>query len=220
VLLGQRTPSNRYYPIADGIGSVVAVTDKDGNLVGRHKYEPFGTEQGTPAYDSDFRFAGELYDSDRKLYKIGARWYDPKLGRWTQPDLIEQPKDPVQANRYQYAIQDPVNRVDPTGLWSVTLDLSGFMGSGVEVSIGVDSEGFPVHGGAGLGYGLGLGGSITTDRSGGGLGTGIEANGCAVIRCGGGSVGFRSDEPSGIGSDSYSGWGLGIGGGVTYGFEF
>jgi RHS repeat-associated protein len=114
--LGQRTPNNRYYPIADSLGSVVAVTDKDGNLVGRHSYEPFGTEQGSPAFNSDIRFVGELYDSTLRLYKIGARWYDPKLGRWTQPDLIDQPEDPVQANRYQYAGQDPINLTDPSGL--------------------------------------------------------------------------------------------------------
>jgi RHS repeat-associated protein len=116
VLLGQRTPSNRYYPIADSLGSIVAVTDKDGNLVGRHDYEPFGAEQGSPAFNSPFRFAGELYHPNHKLYKIGARWYDPKLGRWTQPDLIDHPTDPVQANRYQYAGEDPINQVDPTGL--------------------------------------------------------------------------------------------------------
>lgn len=89
---------------------------KDGNLVGRHDYEPFGAEQGSPAFNSPFRFAGELYNPSHKLYKIGARWYDPKLGRWTQLDLIEQVKDPVEANRYQYAAQDPVNNTDPTGL--------------------------------------------------------------------------------------------------------
>jgi RHS repeat-associated protein len=117
MLLGQRTPSNRYYPIADSLGSIVAVTDKDGNLVGRHDYEPFGAEQGSPAFNSPFRFAGELYHPNHKLYKIGARWYDPKLGRWTQPDLVEQPKDPIQSNRYLYAAQDPVNVTDPSGLW-------------------------------------------------------------------------------------------------------
>jgi RHS repeat-associated protein len=116
VLLGQRTPANRYYPIADSLGSIVAVTDKDGNLVGRHDYEPFGTEQGSPAFNSPFRFAAGLYHPNHKLYKIGARWYDPKLGRWTQPDLIEQVKEPVEANRYQYAGQDPVNNTDPSGL--------------------------------------------------------------------------------------------------------
>lgn len=115
-LLGQRTPSNRYYPIADSLGSIVAVTDKDGNLVGRHDYEPFGAEQGGPAFNSPFRFAGELYNPNHKLYKIGARWYDPKLGRWTQPDLIEHPKKPVDANKYQYAGQDPINLTDPSGL--------------------------------------------------------------------------------------------------------
>jgi hypothetical protein len=38
--------------IPDILGSIVAMTDRDGNLVGRHAYDPFGAEQGTPALNS------------------------------------------------------------------------------------------------------------------------------------------------------------------------
>jgi RHS repeat-associated protein len=73
-------------------------------------------------------FAGEHHDAARPsepgLYKIGLRYYDPDLGRWTQPDPLERAASPTSAaaNPYAYAACDPVNLTDPTGLASVTAE--------------------------------------------------------------------------------------------------
>jgi RHS repeat-associated protein len=61
-----------------------------------------------------FGFAGGLYDSETGLIHFGARDYSPDLNRWMS-------KDPIrfkggQANLYAYVGNDPVNRIDPTGL--------------------------------------------------------------------------------------------------------
>jgi len=53
--------------------------------------------------------------SESRYYKIGLRYYDPSLGRWTQKDPIVGFEDPRRANRYIYAGQDPVNNIDPSG---------------------------------------------------------------------------------------------------------
>jgi hypothetical protein len=42
---------------------------------------------------------------------MGARYYQPELGRWTQPDPSGQ-----DANAYAYVGANPVNFVDPSGL--------------------------------------------------------------------------------------------------------
>ncbi|MEE1797230.1 RHS repeat protein, partial [Streptomyces sp. JV176] len=52
------------------------------------------------------------------LYHYAARYYDPNIARFTQPDPSGQEKNP-----YLYAEGDPVNRIDPNGL----LSLSGFV---------------------------------------------------------------------------------------------
>ncbi|WP_374492083.1 RHS repeat-associated core domain-containing protein [Streptomyces sp. ICN903] len=59
-----------------------------------------------------YRFTGTYLDPTG-LCKMGARYYDPHLGRFTQPDPSGQ-----ETNPYLYATGDPINRTDPTGLTS------------------------------------------------------------------------------------------------------
>ncbi|MCX5261242.1 RHS repeat-associated core domain-containing protein [Streptomyces canus] len=49
---------------------------------------------------------------DNSFYKMGARYYDPNLGRFTQPDPSGQEGNAA----YLYAGGAPVNHSDPTGL--------------------------------------------------------------------------------------------------------
>ncbi len=66
-----------------------------------------------------WRFGGSygVYtDAATGLVKIGQRYYDPGVGRWTQPDPKAMPFDSAQANHYRYAGCNPVNYTDPTGL--------------------------------------------------------------------------------------------------------
>jgi hypothetical protein len=50
------------------------------------------------------------------MYKFGARYYNPVLARWTEPDPLSHVPDLRQANPYGYAAGDPVNAVDLSGL--------------------------------------------------------------------------------------------------------
>ncbi|MGC8960717.1 MAG: RHS repeat-associated core domain-containing protein, partial [Chloroflexia bacterium] len=50
------------------------------------------------------------------LYFYNARWYDPALGRFVQPDTaMPEPSDPQQLNRFSYARNAPTNYTDPSG---------------------------------------------------------------------------------------------------------
>jgi RHS repeat-associated protein len=104
---------------ADHLGSAVVVhTD---TLSFQHAaYEPFGQSAGTAAVP-EFGFTGQRFVARTGLYHYGARWYDPAMGRFLQPDpLVPEPFDPQSLNRYSYVLNDPVNRVDPTGLQPVS----------------------------------------------------------------------------------------------------
>ena len=50
------------------------------------------------------------------MYLMGARWYAPVLGRFLSPDsIVPRPGDPQSLNRFSYASNSPVTRIDPTG---------------------------------------------------------------------------------------------------------
>lgn len=136
-LVGIRNPEGtppvkkRYYYLKDALGSPVALTNDQGTVVRRHVYnDPYGEEvtdstvvAGAPT--NPYRFAGEHLDSETNLYKIGERYYNPTLARWTQKDPMMQAFSPREANAYGYAGADPVNNIDPTGLhcWDVNITI-------------------------------------------------------------------------------------------------
>jgi RHS repeat-associated protein len=114
-LLEQRTSSGDHYYLVDGLGSVVALTNLAGDVAVTYKYEPFGKiVSSTGSVTNPWRFLGArgVYsDVQTGLYKMGTRYYDPAIGRFTQTD----PVAGGGANAYDYANQDPCNSQDVTG---------------------------------------------------------------------------------------------------------
>lgn len=104
----------------DGLGSVRAVTYKNAQVVQNYRYEAFGLvldRQGSS--NQPFQFAGEVRDKETGFMYLRARYYDPSIGRFIQRDPFAGYAEAQQSlNRYTYAQNDPVNRVDPSGLAS------------------------------------------------------------------------------------------------------
>jgi RHS repeat-associated protein len=113
----QKSAAGRHYYVFDAHPmSVAGLTNGSGGMAARYRYDPFGqVESATGTLDNPIRFASAEHVPALGLYKMGERWYDPKLGRFTQQDPLNQPLDARQANRYLYAGQDPVNLADPSG---------------------------------------------------------------------------------------------------------
>ncbi|MCQ0025056.1 DUF6531 domain-containing protein [Streptomyces somaliensis DSM 40738] len=109
-----RNAGKSYYYLTDATGNVLGLVDEAGKRTHAYTYSAYGTSQNaTEAFSQPYRFAGAYLDPTG-LYKMGARYYDPALGRFTQPDPSGQ-----ETNPYRYAEGDPVNHTDPTGLLSV-----------------------------------------------------------------------------------------------------
>lgn len=93
-----------YYYHADGLGSIIAITDSIGRVVQRYEYNSFGeiTYQQDPNFVQPYTYTGREYDEESGLYYYRARYYDAKVGRFLQQDLIGNLLNPQSLNRYPY----------------------------------------------------------------------------------------------------------------------
>jgi RHS repeat-associated protein len=107
------------YFLTDHLGSIVAVTDSSGTLISEQRYLPFGqtrTDLG-PIAQTDYGYTGQRALPDTGLMDYRARFYDPSLGRFAQPDtLIPEQSQGTQAwDRYAYVNNNPLRYSDPSG---------------------------------------------------------------------------------------------------------
>ena len=102
---------------ADALGSIRSLTDTAGGVVGRFGFTAFGELlQRTGNEDNIYLFAGEPLDPIVGYYYNRARWMDPGTGRFVSVDPAPPSwRDPRSGNRYVYALNSPMNLVDPTG---------------------------------------------------------------------------------------------------------
>jgi RHS repeat-associated protein len=79
--------------------------------------DPFGNPRGgTPSWPGERGFVGGVTDSATGLTHLGAREYDPSLGRFVSVDPLLDTADPQQINGYAYADNSPATLSDPDGL--------------------------------------------------------------------------------------------------------
>ncbi len=124
-----RVADNTYhYYHADGLGSIVAITDKNQQVVESYSYSAFGVvqEQGN-GIANPYRFTGREWDPDAGLYYYRARYYDPKTGRFISEDPIGFAGG---INLYRYVGNNPVNFKDPLGL----SDMNDLFGLGTSIA--------------------------------------------------------------------------------------
>ncbi|HEY0147615.1 MAG TPA: polymorphic toxin-type HINT domain-containing protein [Allosphingosinicella sp.] len=103
--------ANRRWLHADERGSIVALSNPSGSIHARNRYDEYGIPAATNV--GRFQYTGQQWMPGLNLYSYKGRIYDPKLGRFLQPDPIGYGDG---MNRYAYVGGDPVNFVDPLGL--------------------------------------------------------------------------------------------------------
>jgi RHS repeat-associated protein len=98
-----------------------------GNLVSQRKRSlPFGELRGAEptSWPGDKGFVGGTEDPGGYTH-IGARLYDPALGRFISIDPIIDLTDPQQMHGYAYANNNPIGLSDASGLYPDSHDTSG-----------------------------------------------------------------------------------------------
>lgn len=129
-----------YRLVRDAQHSIRLVVDtQTGEVAQRLRHDAFGRvlEDTRPGFQP-FGFAGGLVDPETGLVHFGVREYDPRTGRFLTPDPML--FDPGDTNLYRYVYNDPVNRVDPSGFWTVGGSVgitANIMGQTLSLSVGI-----------------------------------------------------------------------------------
>ncbi len=119
---------NIFYYHPDHLGSTTLITDNNGNVVFDLQYEPFGKL----ILDSNERYTytGHELDPESDLIYAGARYYNPEIGKFIQPDnIIGDIYDPQSLNKYTYVRNNPYNHIDPEGEWFVSVVIGAAAGA-------------------------------------------------------------------------------------------
>lgn len=157
---------------SDVFGSVTS-TPSTATVARSSSYDAFGAPAGSATFEPRLGYRGELTLDN--LLHLRARDYQPSTATFSTVDPAEGAAGaPTIAHRYHYADNDPVNQVDPSGLFP---GASGF----------VDADGMWRYGAVALFQGAGSGTLVATSGGAVGGATGGAAAGRGAA--GAGAVG-------------------------------
>lgn len=111
--------------ILDIQGSVIALVDSVSGTLSKIGYLPYGKSASATA---PFGYTAQRIDPETNgLYYYRARHYSPAWGRFLQTDPIGYSGG---SNLYAYVNNDPLNLIDPMGLWTLQVGGSVYVNFG------------------------------------------------------------------------------------------
>jgi len=135
ILISDGEAQKLYYLHRDYLGSIVMLTDEDGNIAERRHFDPWGQPikvedgagkvlQGLTLLDRGF--TGHEHLQTVGLIHMNGRLYDPALHRFLQPDnYVQDPFNTQNFNRYGYCLNNPLVYVDENGEFIITALIVG-----------------------------------------------------------------------------------------------
>ena len=118
---------NYYYYLRNAQSDIVKLIDKTGTTVVEYTYDSWGkllstsgSLASTLGKNNPFRYRGYVYDEETGFYYLQSRYYNPEVGRFISSDvLLSTGQGVLGHNAYAYCLNNPVNREDSNGNWSM-----------------------------------------------------------------------------------------------------
>jgi len=121
ILYSERNSTKEFFTY-DALGSTVALTLQSGAVQKSDLYEAFGNVVSSTGSSSNNRLSHtKERDSSIGLDNHGRRYFDPEVGRYINRDPIGYGDG---LNVYLYVHNNPINQIDPLGLYAGVDDLS------------------------------------------------------------------------------------------------
>ncbi|MFF0018766.1 RHS repeat-associated core domain-containing protein [Streptomyces sp. NPDC005374] len=142
----QVTGTTSQYYFHDQLGSTRALTSSAGAVTGTYAYSPYGTVTShTGTASTPLQYTGQYTDAETGFVYLRARYYDPATAQFltVDPD-VQQTLSP-----YCYVNGNPLNGVDPTGLFGWG-SVTGFVHKHVDVINQINSWSSGIAAGAAL----------------------------------------------------------------------
>ena len=119
-----------FYFAKNILGDVIAIYKDTGELAAVYEYDAYGKTTVTKYIGSigdynPIRYRGYYYDTETSLYYLNSRYYDPETGRFINADdasMLTLGMDTLGGtNLFAYCLNNPVNDIDPSGEFVVSL---------------------------------------------------------------------------------------------------
>ena len=118
---------NYYYYLRNAQNDIVKLIDNSGAAVVEYTYDSWGkllstsgSLASTLGKNNPFRYRGYVYDEETGFYYLQSRYYNPEVGRFISSDvLLSTGQGVLGHNAYAYCLNNPVNREDSNGNWSM-----------------------------------------------------------------------------------------------------
>jgi len=118
--------SSIHYVYTDHLGTPRAVTTTTSSTpiwTWPWTQNPFGEKPASGSgYSLNVRFPGQYFDAETGLVYNGRRDYEPPSGRYIESDPIGVTAGP---STYAYVDSNPLDHIDPSGLFKLVSDFSG-----------------------------------------------------------------------------------------------
>jgi RHS repeat-associated protein len=120
-LLAMTRNNESYWYGFEGIGTVRQLMGSQGQVLDAYAFDAWGNELMGPQsqVQNPFKYVGKhgyYLDTESALMLLGVRYYGANVGRFMSLDPLTQ-----SINWYSYSNNDPINWLDPLGLWCIKI---------------------------------------------------------------------------------------------------